>query len=303
MAAKSQSAYHFFWPNLCLFVLAGIWSPYYYDPDTSRRKKAYEWYHLLLFTICILYLIQSIVEFVRLYPELTIDDKSEFYSYIVQLLVGLLKKYFLQRNEARTRKMFQDIELPPFQRNNDLVFKLKLRARKKTVLKIMALFWIPIYTTVLLKLITVGIQTKANKDYFNEVCKDTLISVGNESLSFAKELRVDCSSFPKMERAWITWFPFKTDQSPGNQLSIGYSLIVLTIFAPYIFNFDMYITSWMMYITFQFEMMIHDLETLREKSIERVQANSNGPVDEGLLAEEMVRGIRLIIRLHGDILR
>lgn len=300
MATKSKSAFNFFRPNIFLFIVAGIWSPYYYDPDTSLRKRAYEWYHRFCLTICCGYIVQSVVEFIRVYNKVTIDEKSEFYSFIVQLMVGLLKIYFLARNEAKIRKTFQDIEGAPFQRNNDPVFDEKLKARMRTTVKIMCLFWIPIYTTIVIKLYTCAMDTKASKELFERICnQEELLNPNVTSLSHPL---VDCDSYPKMIMPWITWFPFKTDTGSGHYVGISYQLLILTIFASYIFNFDMYITSWMMYITFQLELMEHDLMALRKKS-ELEVIRKCGSKDEEMVAQEMIRGIRTIINLHNSILR
>lgn len=296
MVIKSKTAYQFFWPNILLFTLAGIWTPYFYDPETSLRKRAYRWYHRIVIVICVTYIVQGVVEVIRKSSELSIDDKSEFYSYVVQLGVGLLKIYFLDRNEARMRKMFQEIEGKPFQRNNDEVFNAKLGKRMRTNIKIMVLFWLPIYTTVGIKLMTSYMASRANILEFESVC---LIN-GNETIPVSSS--VDCASYPKLVMPWLTWFPFATDKSPGHQIGIAYQVIVLTIFASYIFNFDMYITSWMMYIAFQLELMEHDLMTLRENSEGRVM-ETKGSQHELLITQEMEIGIRKIISLHNEILR
>lgn len=300
MVAKFKSAHPFFWPNIFLFILAGIWSPYYYEQDTSFRKRAYRWYHRLAVTLCVGYIVQSLVEFYRRYEEVSIDDKSEFYSFILQLMVGLLKIYFLDRNEARMRKMFLEIEEKPFQRNNDKVFDAMLRQRMRTNYKIMILFWVPIYTTVALKLYASAMRSRANVEMFNSVCFGEEFLASNGTMSVYKG--IDCATYPKLVMPWITWFPFKTDTSPGHQIGISYQILILTIFASYIFNFDMYVTSWMMYISFQLELVQHDLLTLRQKSEDQV-VKTEGSQDELLVTNEMIRGIRKIIYLHVDILR
>lgn len=295
MVTKSKSAYHFFWPNLLLFTLAGIWSPFYYDHESSFRKRAYRWYHRFAIIICVGYIVQGAVEFNRRYNEISLNDKSEFYSYIVQLGVGLLKIFFLDRNEGRMRKMFLEIEEAPFQRNNNEIFDSKLRQRMKTSIKIMVLFWLPIYTTVAVKLFTSGMASVENIELFARVCS----SANGTSVQLHQS--IDCSTYPKLVMPWLTWFPFATDTSPGHYFAIAYQLIALTIFASYIFNFDMYITSWMMYLAFQLELMEHDLMTLRGKSEDQVMKD-DGVLDEFKVAQEMERGIKKVIKLHNDIL-
>lgn len=302
MVVKNKSAYHFFWPNILLFILAGIWSPYYYDNESSFRKRAYKVYTRFVLTLCILYIVQSIVEFIRLFDSLTIDDKSEMYSYTVQLTVGLVKIYFLNRNEAKMRKMFQEIEEKPFQRNNDATFQSKLRQRIRTNLKIMGMFWIPIYTTVAFKLAASAMLSKENKDMFKQMCFGQNWTIIDTNITDLINPSIDCSSHPKLVMPWLTWFPFATDTSPGHYFGIAYQITILTIFASYIFNFDMYVTSWMMYIAFQFELMEDDLGTVRERSEKTVMIR-DGSMDEYLVTQEMIRGMRKIINLHNDILK
>lgn len=301
MVTQVKSAYHFFWPNIILFTLAGYWSPYYYDEESSFRKRAYKWYSRFVLLLCALYIVQSIVECIRLFDVLSIDDKSEIYSYTVQLMVGLVKIFFLGRNEEKMRKMFLEIEEKPFQRNDDVTFQLKLRQRMKTNIKIMCMFWIPIYTTVAIKLYTAAMDSKDNKKEFQRICFGHNVTIVNERDLFNPSM-IDCTSYPKLVMPWYTWFPFSTDTSPGFYVGVCYQLTILTIFASYIFNFDIYISSWMMYISFQFEMMEDDLGTVRERSELKVM-KEYGSTDEYLVTQEMVQGIRKIINLHNDILK
>lgn len=290
-----KSAKDFFLPIMLLFTGAGIWSPFYYESDSSFRKRAYKVYSRTALMLCILYVIQSTVEFVRKHDELTLDDKSEFYAFGVQLLVGLLKVYFLDRNEGKVRQMFKEIGEAPFQRSHDSHFNVKLTEQIRANRKIMLLFWVPISGTVVMKVTNCFFATRANKELFYKMCSQEI----NETIWNDSDL--DCS-YPKALMPWITWFPFETDKSPGNEAGIAYQICLLTYFAIYIFNFDMYVASWMMYISFQFELLEHDLKTLRNKSEERV-IGEHGSQEEIFVTQEMVRGVRKIIYFHNSVLR
>lgn len=298
MAVASDSAYHFFRPNILLFILTGIWSPYYYHPETSLRRRLYQIYTYFILSVCIGYLVQGVVEFRLRYDSLSVEDVTEFYSYIVHMTTGLLKVFFLDRNEGRMRNLFREVEKAPFHRPDDETFQLKLQRMKKTTIKIMVLFWIPIYLTLFLKLATVRRQSLLNRELFERVC-------GGGANGTVTDPMVDCSSQPKLVMPWLTWFPFDTDTSPGHYVGVAYQMLVMTFFASYIFNFDMYITSWMMYISFQLELMVHDLQTLRCRSEEKVrEVQGESPLlDEYQVTLEMVQGIRRIIDLHHEIMR
>lgn len=290
-----KSAKDFFLPNLLLFTGAGIWSPFYYENDLSLRKRVYKCYSRTALTLCILYIVQSCVQFVRKHDELTLDDKSEFYAFGVQLCVGLLKVYFLDQNENKLRQLFKDIEKEPFQRNNDSYFNSKFVERIRANRKIMLLFWIPIFGTLVMKVTNCFFATRANKELFNEMCSQEINGTLLSNSDF------DCY-YPKALMPWITWFPFETDKSPGNEAGIAYQLFLLSYFAVYIFNFDMYVASWMMYISFQFELMGHDLQTLRYKSEEHV-IKEHVNKEEEFVTQEMVRRMRKIIYFHNSVLR
>lgn len=105
------------------------------------------------------------------------------------------------------RSLFREIEEWPFQRSENSFFNQKLRTCMRTNLKIMLLFWIPIYATVAMKISSAYMGTRSNKIVYHQIC-----SFPNATIL---ESDFDCS-YAKKVMPWLSWFPFATDKDPGN---------------------------------------------------------------------------------------